>query len=126
MQWRVQFFQRQPDGPAPAIAALMGSLVAAGAKRLVARAGEHDHPDRPVPSGLVECVDQFVAGAGAKCVVSIRPVNGNSCNAFMNPQNNVGIVFHTHLLGNADKSFASMLRSGGWWGGGSPTMRQFS
>jgi hypothetical protein len=93
----VQFLERQPDRAAAAIAAFMRSLIPAGAERLVAGAGEDDHPDRTIPSSLVEGVDQFLASASAKCIVLFRPIDGNARNAFMNMKSNVGVFCHPHL-----------------------------
>ncbi|MNM96106.1 hypothetical protein D3C81_1085720 [compost metagenome] len=59
----------------------MGALVAAGAERLVAGPGQHDHADRLVPAGAVEGVDQFQAGLAAERVVALGAVDGDGGDA---------------------------------------------
>src|SRR5689334_4376381 len=55
----------------------MCRLVAAGAASLGSGAGQHDRRDRLVPSGLVEGVDQLLAGLAAKRIILVRPVDGD-------------------------------------------------
>ena len=64
----VQFLHRQADRAAAVVIAVVRRLVAAGAEGPVAGAGQHDRADLLVVAGLVERLDQFVAGRAAEGV----------------------------------------------------------
>jgi len=67
-------------------------LIAAGAKRLVARASQHDRTDLLAPARLQKSVDQFDAGAGAERVIDLRTIDGDGRNAIFLIIQNVFVV----------------------------------
>jgi hypothetical protein len=75
----VQFLHRQADGAAAVIGTFMRRLVAAGAERLAAGAGQYDDADCLAPTGTPEGVEKFVAGFAAKGIVFGRAVEGDGC-----------------------------------------------
>ncbi len=92
---RVQFLDRHADGSARlavAIGAVMIRLIAAGAKRLVASAGQHDRADLLVPARLQKSVNQFDAGAGAERVIDLRAIDGDGRDAIFLVVQNVFVV----------------------------------
>jgi hypothetical protein len=58
-------------------------LVAARAERLIAGAGQHDHPDRSVPSRVQERVGQLRHGRGAEGVAHLGSVDGDPRDAVL-------------------------------------------
>ena len=44
----------------------MRRLVATGAKRFIAATGQHDYPNRFVPSGAIERIYEFLTGTSPK------------------------------------------------------------
>ncbi|MNC17688.1 hypothetical protein D3C75_655770 [compost metagenome] len=94
----LQFLDRQADQAAAVVLAGVGALVATGAERLVAGAGEDDDADGLVPAGAVEGVDQLQAGLAAEGVVAIRPVDGDGGDAIDFGVQNVFVVHGCVLL----------------------------
>ena len=93
----MQLFHRQADGAAAVIVAFVRGLVAAGAERLVAGAGQHDGADAAVVAGLVQRLDDLVAGLAAKRVHLLRPVDGDPGHAVAHFVQDV-FEFHGVLL----------------------------
>ena len=77
----LHFLDRQSDDTAAAVAAVLRALVAAGAERLVAGAGENDDADALVVVRVLEGNNQFLAGVGGEGVVGLGPVDGDGGNA---------------------------------------------
>jgi len=71
----VQLFHRQADGAATVILAFVRRLVTARAKRFFSGTRQHDHADFPRVAGLVDGVNQLVAGASAKRVHLVGAVD---------------------------------------------------
>jgi hypothetical protein len=67
-------------------------LIAAGAERLLARPGQHDHADLRVPAGAVQCVDQLLAGLTAKRVHDLGAVDGDERDARVDLEKDVLVV----------------------------------
>src|SRR2546425_11670623 len=72
-----------------ALAALL--LVAAGAERLVAGAGQHDHADRRIPACVDEGVGQLGDGLRAEGVTHLRPVDRDPGDAVLLLVQGVGV-----------------------------------
>jgi len=62
----------------------MGDLVAAGAEGAIAGAGENDGPDIFVVAGLIQSLDQFIAGRAAKRVHLLGAVDRDPGHAITN------------------------------------------
>src|SRR3546814_17468746 len=70
-------------------------LIAAGAKRLVARASQHDRTDLLAPARLQKSVNKFDAGAGAERVIDLRTIDGDGRDAIFLVIQDVFVV-HEH------------------------------
>ena len=73
-------------------------LVAAGAERLVARAGEADDADLVADPGPLERQHQLVDGARAEGVVALRPVDRDPGEALLDLVRHVGELVHRPLV----------------------------
>ena len=91
---RLQFVDRQADGAAALVGALVRALVGAGAERAVAGAAQHDHGDRLVPAGAAERVDQFLAGLRGEGVVFFRAVDRDLRDAVAHIEQDVLVFIH--------------------------------
>jgi len=89
----VQLLDRQSDGAAPVVVAVVRRLVAAGAERPLAGAGQHDAADLAVVARAVQRVDQLVAGGAAERVHLVRAVDRDPRNAVAHLVEEV-LVFH--------------------------------
>src|SRR5262245_14867134 len=71
-------------------------LIAAGAKRLVARAGQADHPDIRTTPRLFEAVHELVDGACAKRVVPLGAVDRDPRQTVLYLVGNISELGHRH------------------------------
>src|SRR5690606_20117781 len=97
----VQFFHGQADGAAAIVVAVVRRLIAAGAKGTVAGTGQHDATHVAVVAGLVQGIDQLVAGLPAKGVHLLGPVDGDPGHAVADFVENVFVVHVQFLFADA-------------------------
>jgi phage-related minor tail protein len=88
----VQLLHRQSDGAAAVVLAVMRGLVAAGAESPLAGSGQHDGADLARVAGTADRVDELVAGAAAKRVHLVGPVDGDPGRAVAHVVEDVFVV----------------------------------
>jgi len=70
----LELIDGQSDRAAPVVLPIVCALVAAGAKGLVAGAGQNDNADRLVPAGALKCVDELFDRLTTERIVTFRPL----------------------------------------------------